>query len=60
MNESPFKLAFSTYAIILVEIGLPIMRVEYYEEPSNLDYLRANLDLLKETQHQAYLRMATY
>lgn len=41
----------------MIEIGLPMMRIEYYEEPSNSNYLRANLDILEETRDQAYLEL---
>lgn len=59
-NESPFKLAFKIEVMISIEIRLSTMRIEYYEEPSNLDQLRANLDLLEETWNQAHLRMVVY
>ena len=48
IKETPFKLAFGTEAIILVEIGLPSTRMEHYNESTNLDKRWADLDLLEE------------
>lgn len=45
-NKSPFNLTFGTEAMILVKIGILTMRIEHYEELSNSDSSRANLDLL--------------
>lgn len=47
-RETLFRLAFGTEALIPLEVGLPWLRVEKFNEESNLDDLRANLDLLKE------------
>lgn len=60
INESPFNLVFGVEIVILFKIGLSMIRLEYYEEPSNSSYLKSNLDLLEETRNQAHLRMATY
>lgn len=46
--KTPFSLVFGTEAMILIEIGLPISRIEHYDELNNLTQLRANLDLLAE------------
>lgn len=59
-NETPFSLAFGMEIVILVEIGLPIMWIEHYDESSNPVQLRANLDLLEETRDKACLRMDVY
>lgn len=59
-NESLFNLVFSTKVVILVEIGLPTIRIEHYQDPSNSSWLQANLDLLEEIQNQAHLRMEIY
>ena len=60
MGESPFNLAYGIEVVIPVEIRLPSMRVERYDETSNLDHRRADLDLLSKIQEQAWLRMAAY
>ena len=43
-------MTFSTEAVIPVEIGPPTLRIENFEEEANLEQLRANVDLLEETQ----------
>ena len=60
IEETPFKLAFGTKVMILVEIDLLSTRVKYYNESINLDKRRADLDLLEETKEQARLRMIPY
>ena len=45
MGESSFNLAYRIEAIILLEIRLPSVRVEQYNELSNSEYRRADLDL---------------
>lgn len=45
-NKSSFNLVFGTEVVIPVEIGLSIMR--------------ANLNLLEETENQAHLKMTMY
>ena len=59
-QETPFNLVFGTEAVIPVEIGLPTMRIDFYNESRNPDQLRANLDLLEETHNNDDLRMAAY
>lgn len=59
-NKAPFNLAFGTKTMILDEIGLSTMRIEYYDESSNSSQLRTNLDLLDETRNQTHQRMAMY
>ena len=51
---------FGTEAVIPVEIGLPTMRIDLYNESRNSNQLRANLDLLEETRNNTDLRMAAY
>ena len=46
--------------MILLEIGLPSARVEQYNESSNSEYRRIDLDLLSEVRQQAQVRMVAY
>ena len=46
--------------MIPLKIGLPSIRVEQHNEPSNSEYWRADLNLLSKIQQQARVRMATY
>ena len=53
IGESSFNLAYGAETIILLEIGLPSVRVEQYNESSNFEYRRADLDLLSKVRQQA-------
>ena len=59
-GELSFNLAYETEVIILLEIGLPSIRVEQYSKSSNFECQRAGLDLLLELRQQAQVRMAAY
>ena len=59
-GETPFKLVFKIEAIISVEISLPSTQMEHYDELTNLDERREDLDLLEKTQERARFRMASY
>ena len=45
-EEMPFMLAFGTKVVIPLEIELPTLRLEEFDEDSNSFRMRANLDLL--------------
>ena len=45
MEESPFNMAYGTEAMILLEIGISLARVEQYNEWNNSEYRRADLNL---------------
>ena len=60
MEESSFNLAYRIEAMIPLKIGLPSIRVEQYNEPSNSECRRADLDLLPEVRQQAQIWMAIY
>ena len=53
MGETPFNLTFETEVVTSIEISLPTLKTENFEEEVNSKQLRANVDLLKETQEQA-------
>ncbi|RDX61576.1 pol, partial [Mucuna pruriens] len=55
-NETPFRLAFGTEAVILVEIGEPSLRAEFFEPEANEGELRANLDMVQEVREAAHIR----
>ena len=59
-GETSFNLAFGMEAVIFIEIGVPSVWVENFDEQTNLERLRANLDLLEEAKERAYVRMAAY
>lgn len=60
MYEISFNLVFGIEAVISVDISLPIIWIEHYNESSNPVQLRTYLNLLKETHDKARLQMAMY
>ena len=46
--------------MIPIEVRLPTIRVQHYEEPGNFDRRRADLDFLLEVRSMAEVRMAAY
>ena len=60
IGETPFNLTYGTEAVILVEIGLTSLRKEFFNEDSNNNQLKLNLDCLDEVIDQASQRMAKY
>ena len=60
IGETPFKLAFSIEAVILVEIGVSSLRQAHYDEGINNEELRLSLDCLAKVRDEAALRMAGY
>ena len=59
-GETPFNLNYGTEAVIPVEVGLTSLRREFFNEQSNNDQLKQNLDFLDEVRDQAAQRMAKY
>ena len=53
IGETPFNLIYGTEAVILVEVGLTSLRKEFFDEQSNDDQLKLNLDCLDEVRDQA-------
>ena len=53
MEELLFNLAYGTKMMIPLEIGLPSARVEQYNESSNSECQRADLDLFLKVRQQA-------
>ena len=47
-NETPFSLAFDFEVVISLEVGLPIVRTEAYDEINNSKVLARDLDLANE------------
>ena len=56
----PFSLCYGLEARIPVEIGVPTLRVEYFNLETNEQGLRNNLDLLGELHDQARIRQVVY
>ncbi|XP_077249538.1 uncharacterized protein LOC143889247 [Tasmannia lanceolata] len=52
-GELPFNLSFGTDAVIPVDVRIPSPRVTNFNEQTNGDGLRANLDLLEEAREES-------
>ena len=50
IGETPFKLAYGSEAIILVEVHMANHRVMKYQDEENEEQLRLNLDLIDEVR----------
>ncbi|GJW77657.1 hypothetical protein Tco_0139339 [Tanacetum coccineum] len=57
-GDTPFSLTYGTEAVILVEIGMPTLRIAKVELVENNEALEIKLDLLKEKREQATIREA--
>ena len=59
-RRNSFRLMFGTEVIIPVEIGLTSFKTNEYDEGSNDNHLRLNLDLLDEACDQAEAKTRAY
>ena len=59
-NEKPYSLAFSFETIIPLEVGLPIIRNEAYDDEHNSEVLAQDLDLAEERRENALIKMVSY
>ena len=56
---SPFTLIYGMEAIILIEIGMPTVRVEIHEK-ANVEAIAKDLDTIDELREAAAVRIASY
>ena len=59
-GETPFKLTYSTRAVIPVEVGVTSIRRKVLCEENNDNQLWINLDCLDEVRDKTYSRMTIY
>ncbi|XP_071728143.1 uncharacterized protein [Rutidosis leptorrhynchoides] len=52
-NETPFSLVYWSEAVIPAEINVPTMRIASFDESSNSEELRENLNLVEERREMA-------
>ena len=60
IEESPFRLAFGSEAVLLVELELPNIPVQSYDEMVNQVGLNAQRDAMEETHDLVRRRIAAY
>ena len=58
-RETPFNLMYGTEVVIPVKIGITSLK-DFFDEHSNDDQLKLNLDCLDKVRDQASQRMAKY
>ncbi|XP_071687840.1 uncharacterized protein [Rutidosis leptorrhynchoides] len=57
-NETPFSLVYGSEAVISAEINVPTMRILSFDESSNSEELRENLNLVEESREMAAVKEA--
>lgn len=55
-SETPYRLTFVADTVILVEIGEPSLRTIFFEPTTNIENLRAQLDLLQDEREIAHIK----
>ena len=60
IGETPFKLAYVSDAVILVEVGLTSYRVDHYKDEDNQKQLHLSLNLIDEVRMDTKQRVARY
>ncbi|XP_072087333.1 uncharacterized protein [Arachis hypogaea] len=56
MNETPFKLAFGSDAMIPVEISQGSIRINYFNDVVNNETRQAELDIIEEVRDEEKIR----
>ena len=59
-GETPFAMAYGTEAVILLEVGLPTLRSELFDQGLNEVNLAKQLDLAEERREISTVRLAAY
>ncbi|XP_050222334.1 uncharacterized protein LOC126672427 [Mercurialis annua] len=60
IGRTPYSLTYGCEAMVPVEIGMPTIRVQYFDEQQNEENTRLCLDLLKERREQALMHIEAY
>uniref|UniRef100_A0A2N9F868 RNase H type-1 domain-containing protein n=1 Tax=Fagus sylvatica TaxID=28930 RepID=A0A2N9F868_FAGSY len=59
-RETPFSLTYGVEAVIPLEVGLPTLRSEQYDQENNELMLTKDMDLAQERRDLAMIRLASY
>ena len=59
-RTTPFKLAFGTEVVILVEVSLSSLRREHFDGKTNDESRKLDVDFLDEVRDEALRRMTRY
>ncbi|XP_072084464.1 uncharacterized protein [Arachis hypogaea] len=55
-GETPFKLVYGSEALIPVEVGVPTLRADLYDEQHNINARNAELDLTEKNREIAAIK----
>ena len=59
-GHTPFSLAYGCEAMLPIEVEIPTIRTQIYDQDSNHTRLEETLDLIEEKRAEAQLRNAAY
>ena len=59
-GETPFSLTYGVEAVIPLEVGLPTLRSEEYDQENNELMLAKDMELAQERRDLAMIRLASY
>ena len=59
-GHTPFSLAYGCEAMLPIEVEIPTIRTQIYDQDSNHTQLEETLDLIEEKKEEAQLRNADY
>uniref|UniRef100_A0A2N9H312 Uncharacterized protein n=1 Tax=Fagus sylvatica TaxID=28930 RepID=A0A2N9H312_FAGSY len=59
-GETPYSLTYGVEAVIPLEVGLPTLRSEQYDQEDNELMLAKDMDLAQERRDLAMIRLASY
>uniref|UniRef100_A0A2N9H969 Integrase catalytic domain-containing protein n=1 Tax=Fagus sylvatica TaxID=28930 RepID=A0A2N9H969_FAGSY len=59
-GETPFSMTYGIEAVIPLDVGLPIIRSEYFDLVTNRATLAMEVDLLEERRESILIHLATY
>ena len=59
-GQTPFRLVYGTEALLSVEIGVPTLRTQCYEENENQESRLLDLELIEKVREEVALKMSAY
>lgn len=59
-KETPYSLDYRAEVVVIVEIGLPFLRVQAYHNKTNHEALYEVITLLEEKREMAIIQVAAY
>ena len=60
IRETPFSIIYGAKAVIPLETGFPTLRTSSFNPSDNNEYLKKNLNLIKDKRENAMVQLAYY